>query len=318
MVEKIVVRPLLESDLDAADRVMRLAFGTFNNLENPLSFLGDGDYVHTRWRRDPDAAVALELNGRLVGSNFASRWGSFAFFGPLSIDPHYWGQGLAGHLMAPVVAMFDHWQVDHAALFTFPHSVKHIGLYQKFGFRPRMLTLVLEKNLTLGAHPDDEPDWSTYGELDAAAQGTVRNACRSLTGQLYPGLDVTPEMESVYRQRLGDTVLLWEGDELAGCAVCHSGAGSEAGSNNCYVKFAAAGAGDKAANRFVRLLKSTEAFARCADAGRMVAGVNAGRSEAYEIMLTFGYEVFRSGIAMHRPNQPGYCRPGVFVIDDWR
>jgi GNAT superfamily N-acetyltransferase len=314
----IIVRPLLESDLDAADRVMRLAFGTFNNLENPLSFLGDGDYVRTRWRRDPDAAVALEVNGRLVGSNFATRWGSFAFFGPISIDPPYWGHGLADHLMEPVVAMFDRWQVDHAALFTFPHSVKHIGLYQKFGFRPRMLTLVLEKSLAPNDQPDDEPVWSAYGDLDANAQRAVRSSCRNLTDHIHAGLDVTPEMESVHRQGLGDTVLLWEGDDLAGFAVCHSGAGSEAGSSTCYVKFAAAAGGDDSTGRFVRILRSAEAFARGAGAVRMVAGVNAARREAYEIMLAAGYGLFRSGIAMHRPNQPGYCRPGVFVIDDWR
>jgi len=24
------------------------------------------------------------------------------------------------------------------------------------------------------------------------------------------------------------------------------------------------------------------------------------------------------GVTMHRPNEPGYSRPGAFVIDDWR
>jgi RimJ/RimL family protein N-acetyltransferase len=314
-----VIRPLRESDLDTADRIMRLAFGTFNQLEDPLSFMGDADFVHTRWRRDPAASVAAEVNGRLVGSNFAAHWGSFGFFGPLSIDPQYWGRGLAGPLVEAVMQMFDHWRVDHAALFTFPHSLKHIGLYQKYGFRPRMLTLVLEKTVLQGCSAEnDNQIQNVYSALDRDQQATTRQLCRRLTDHIYSGLDVTSEIETVHRQDLGDTVLLWEGEDLAGFAICHSGAGSEAGSNNCYVKFAAAAPGADAASRFDRLIQSVEAFACVSGIGRMVAGVNTARREAYEAMLAAGYRLFRSGIAMHRPNRPGFCRPEVFVIDDWR
>ena len=58
-------------------------------------------------------------------------------------------------------------------------------------------------------------------------------------GQELTGLDVRAEISSVEAQKLGDTVLLWDDSQLAGLAVCHSGAGSEAGSGKCYMKFAA-------------------------------------------------------------------------------
>ena len=47
---RIRVRCLQESELPAADHIMRLAFGTFLGLPEPTSFMGDADFVHTRWR----------------------------------------------------------------------------------------------------------------------------------------------------------------------------------------------------------------------------------------------------------------------------
>ena len=42
------VRAMREDDLDAADRVVRLAFGTFRGLPDPAEAFGDADRVRTR------------------------------------------------------------------------------------------------------------------------------------------------------------------------------------------------------------------------------------------------------------------------------
>ena len=47
------VRALRKGDLNAADRVMRRAFGTFIGLPDPATFMGDAGFVHSRWRTDP-------------------------------------------------------------------------------------------------------------------------------------------------------------------------------------------------------------------------------------------------------------------------
>jgi hypothetical protein len=41
----VSVRPLLETDLDSADRIYRMAFGTFLGLADPMTFGGDASYV---------------------------------------------------------------------------------------------------------------------------------------------------------------------------------------------------------------------------------------------------------------------------------
>ena len=49
-----------------------------------------------------------------------------------------------------------------------------------------------------------------------------------------------------------------------------------------------------------------------------VAGVNTGRHEAYQHLLNSGFRTELQGVAMERPNEPGYNRAGIYLIDDWR
>ena len=91
------------------------------------------------------------------------------------------------------------------------------------------------------------------GERDA-----VLSSCRKLTDAVYDGLDLEREIRAVADQALGDTVLLWSEDKLTGFAICHNGAGTEAGSGACYVKFGAARPGRHAERDFDRLLHASE------------------------------------------------------------
>jgi hypothetical protein len=43
-----------------------------------------------------------------------------------------------------------------------------------------------------------------------------------------------------------------------------------------------------------------------------------GRHEAYRALLTRGFRTDLQAVAMHKPNEPGYNRSEVYVIDDWR
>ncbi len=48
------VRNLKEDDLKEADAILRLSFGTFMGLDDPMSFFGDADYIRSRYAADPD------------------------------------------------------------------------------------------------------------------------------------------------------------------------------------------------------------------------------------------------------------------------
>ena len=76
--------------------------------------------------------------------------------------------------------------------------------------------------------------------------------------------------------------------------------------------------GAGAQERFARLLAVCETLASEEHAGTIVAGANMARHDAYRSMLARGYRADMLGIALHRQNDPGYDRPNVFIIDDWR
>jgi N-acetylglutamate synthase-like GNAT family acetyltransferase len=296
-----------EDDLDAADRVVRLAFGTFRGLPDPAEAFGDIDRVRTRFRAAPGRAWVAESD-EVVGAVFATRLGSFGYFGPLAVRPDHWDRGIGNRLMQPVVEAFHAWGVRQAGLFTFASSPKHLGLYQAHGFWPGSLVSILGK-----------PVSAVEATYDLASKEPAADEVRRLTDAVFAGLDLGEEIAAVEEQSLGDTILLRRGGELVGIAVCHRGPGSEAGSGTCYVKFAAVAPGETAAEDFERLVDACEAFAASAGLERLVAGVSVGRLDAYRRMLERGFRADLIGVSMWlRPEGPNFDTAADYVLDDLR
>lgn len=343
----ITIRPMGEADTTEAERVMRVAFGTFLRLPDPASFAGDACMVAPRFAAEPRAAFVAERDGAIVGSCTAVRWGDVAFVGPLTVRPDLWDQGVAKRLLAPVLDRFAEWGVTRAGLFTFANSPRHLGLYQRFDFWPGPLTSVMWKRVrraapvARGAAMSDAAEATTFASttlssLDEAARAASIRDCRALAGDVGDGLDLTSEIEALARlaarlggQAGGDTVLLRarEGGhaagpdtdgELIGFAVCHTGAGSEAGSGAAYVKFGGVRPGPRAAAHFDQLLAACEAFAASRGLLRLVAGVSTGRHPAYRAMLDRGFRSDVVGVTMHRGNRPSHHSAEVWAVDDWR
>jgi hypothetical protein len=160
--------------------------------------------------------------------------------------------------------------------------------------------------------------WSKFSELPESEEEATIQSCYELTSSVYDGLNVEREIRAVLMQGLGDTILLSDERGLAGLAVCHTGPGTEAGTGFCYIKFAAVRPGATVQRNFEQLLKACESFGFEGGATQLVAGINTGRHRAYRQMLEHGFKIERQGVAMHRPNEPGYDRDDVYVIDDWR
>jgi N-acetylglutamate synthase-like GNAT family acetyltransferase len=309
MPDQVIVGPLAERDLGAAELIVRRAFGTFLGAPDPDTFWSDLDYVHGRFRSPHVAAFGATLDGDFVGSNFATRWGSVGFFGPITIRTDLWDRGIAQHLLRTTVAQFDAWQLPHTGLFTFAQSARHVGLYEKFGFHARYLTAIM---VAPARRASD--GWQRFSALTGEQQAEALRACRALTDSIFDGLDLGAEIEAVHDLGLGDTVLIAGDGGVAGFAICHYGPASEAGADTCLVKFGAARSGPE----FGRLVDACEALAVQAGMANLMAGANLARTEAYRHLKGRGFRTAIQGIAMHRPNEPGYSRPGAWVIDDWR
>ncbi len=311
----IEIRPLTDNDIDRAYEIYKLAFGTFLGLPRPLQFAGDAALVPTRYKNDPSAAFGAFDGERLIGANFAARWGTQGGFGPLIIDPAYWDKGIASMLMGPAMDQLDDWRVDHACIFTYATSPKHLALYQKFGFWPRFLTTIMSCPVL---PPDHEPETQYYSNMSDQGKIACLEDCRESADEIYRGLDLETEICSVDRQGLGETVMLMENGSLAGFAVCHLGPGNEAPSDFCYVKFGMARPGVNAQVRFRELLDAIFSLASKKGLKRVSAGMNLARDEAFRMMVEYGFRTDIQGVAMHRPNEAGYNLPGTFAIDDRR
>ena len=306
----IEVRALDEPDLADADRVFRHAFGTALGADIPE----DTRLMHTRFRAQHTVTLAAYADGELVGSNLAVRWGSVAYFGPLSVAPQLWGRGFGARLVAAAIDVLDGWGATHQGLFTFAQSPQHHRLYQRFGFWPRFLTAIMSRPVT-GAEP------ALGWRLSAAAardRPALVAGCAAVTDVILQGLDVRGEIDSVLDQGLGDVVLIGEPDAPRGFAVCHAGPGTEAGRGIAYVKFAAVRPGPSVTDAFAALIAACLGFAAERGAARLTLGVNTARHEAYRHLLAAGFRTDVPGVTMHRPNAPGYDREDVHLLDDWR
>jgi predicted N-acetyltransferase YhbS len=311
----LTIRPLDEADVDAADKVRRLAFGTYFGLPDPLSFSGTACLVENRRRIWPDGAFVAEKDGAIVGVAISSRWGSAGLFGPLAVHPEHWRGGVAHSLLEASMPVFDRWHCGAVGLFTFPSSLTHIGLYQRYGFWSRSLTAIMSRPVTA---PSPVPQARSLTDMSPAEQQDAIAQCAALTNQLHAGMDLCNELKSVIAHPTSDAIVVIEGSTIAGFVICHVGPHSEADTGVVYAKFAAAPPGPKAARDFQRLLDAANDFAHRSGATKINAGVNMGAMEAYRLMMTAGFRTALHGIAMHRPWIDIYDRTDVFALEDWR
>ena len=306
------IRPLEEADVEAAEHVCRLAFGTFFGLPDPVSFRGDGALVRPRYLADPSGVLVAETEDGIAGSGVVTNWGSVGLFGPLTVHPDRWSSGIGRRLSEAMLDLLDSRDHEFVGLLTHPQSTRHVRLYESFGFELHRPIAVLRREVRPTAMPDRA---RVLSHLDDCG------ACREVSDTVRSGLDHTREIASVLRHGLGDTVLLARADGgrgFAGYAVCHYGAGTEGNSALLFVKAAAVRPGPDAARDFGDLLAACEALAARRGAKEIAAGTNTGRREAYRILRERGYLSFMNAVAMLRPAGEGYGTPGVYAIDDWR
>ena len=70
--------------------------------------------------------------------------------------------------------------------------------------------------------------------------------------------------------------------------------------------------------KFEQLLDACDKFASSRSVERFAAGVNMSHHEACRTMVARGFRTDLQLVALHRDNDPGYSRLGIYVLDDWR
>jgi GNAT superfamily N-acetyltransferase len=304
---------MVAADLPETDRIFRGAFATYLGVD-PQTFMSGRSMVHGRFGTEPAGAIVAVEGDDVIGSNFLANWGSFGFFGPLTVDPTRWKQGIAKRLMEETSARFDAWGTKHAALFTFSDSAQHQALYQRFDFWPRFLTAIMHK---VPANSATRP-FSRYSRLEQAQQATAVDKARGLCNDVLDGLDISTEIYGIAKQSLGETILTWSDNRLEGIALCHFGKGSEANEKSFYVKFAAARPEPNAQATFVNLIGACESLAAENGLTDIEVGANTETVEAYKALIGLGFKPAHFGVFMLRGGGSAIYQPGRYVAADLR
>lgn len=310
--KQVEISLLQEHELPTAEKLLRLSFGTFLRLTEPMN-CGNGARYTNRWYRDPLAVFAAKVDSKLIGFSMVANWGSCGGFGPIVVHPHFWDQGIGYQLMKTSWSKFEQWGTQQIIFCTHANSPKHIYLYGKVGAEPRFLIALCAK--AISSIPE-KPILKArlYSQLSSQEQENSLKAAYQLTNKIYSGLDWRSEILLLNQLSLGESLFIWDDKKLTGFAICHYGAGSEAAEANCYVKFAAA----NSAAAFDQLIEQCEALTLILRLSSLVAGVDTACIDAYRRMLAKKFRLKSLSISMHQPNESAYSRPDVYVIEDRR
>jgi|SRR5579862_8130324 len=170
-----------------------------------LDDAGDGAMV---WRGDRDEIAAF---------NMTHRSGSEGWMGPLAVRPDAQGAGIGKDVVRAGIEWLRAGNARVIGLETMPRTMDNIGFYSGLGLVPGRLTVTL----TFDAAPADRSA-VLLGRLSITDREDVVAMCHTLVDRLLPGYDFTREIVLTDDLALGDTVLLYAGDELRGFALCHT------------------------------------------------------------------------------------------------
>jgi GNAT superfamily N-acetyltransferase len=316
----IDARSLRPSEADAADRLFRLAFGTFLGLPDPMSFRPGAAIFPHRLATYPDGAVAVYEDDELIGAAIANRWGQVGVIGPVVVAPSHWNRGVGRILVNRTVAQLEEWGCKSVRLATFPHSAGHLRFYQRYGFWPTWLSA----SMMLPVNALEAPGKAIFRTelLSRLANSDASNiiaSCAELSAQAEAGLDWTAECVHLLNSRAGDVVALIADERVVGFAICATGDGSEAGSGNCLIK--AALVRDLAGDPVMTvggLFAAVSAFASSLGLTNLIATVSTGNLATYRAMLANGFVAQIHQIVMSRSTAAKKSDSNIHVFEDLR
>jgi GNAT superfamily N-acetyltransferase len=163
------------------------------------------------------AMIWRDVRGSIAGFNMVHRSGIEGWMGPLAVRTEHQGSGLGKEIVERGVSWLEREGARVIGLETMPRTMDNIGFYSRLGFAPGRLTITLTLD---AASADRAPE--LLGRLGVRDRDDQLAAARALVHGLLPGYDFTRELELTDSLALGDTVLLRQGAELVGFALCHT------------------------------------------------------------------------------------------------
>jgi GNAT superfamily N-acetyltransferase len=306
--------PIRESDVAEVNRLFSDSFteryhrdGLIGVRVPPLSSavwryaIADADGGALLWRDEEGKAVAF---------NVAHCSGAEGWMGPLAVATGYQNAGIG----ATVVKTAVDWLVRRGArvvgLETMPRTMDNIGFYSRLGFEPGRLTLTV----TLEAEPTVRP-LTQLSRLRPLDRDDALAECTALLQSLAPGYNYERESLLTEELGLGDTLVLREGDDIAGFAICHGAPLVEGRAREevRVLKFVCAGG-----EHVLPLVRGTLDYSRRAGARRAAVRVQTDYADCYRQLIGIGGRVRWSDLRMTAPGHgESVAQGGGVVLSNW-
>lgn len=179
------------------------------------------------WRfaiADAGAGAMLwrDERGNVIAFNVAHLSGAEAWMGPLAVRPDHQGHGLGKTVVSAGIELLRSSGAKVIGLETMPRTMDNIGFYSSLGMNPGFLTLTVTVDGVFSAPMTGRLRAVRLGSLVPDDFDQAVRACRELTDSILPGYDFSREISLTEELALGDTLMLQDGDTLAGFALCHS------------------------------------------------------------------------------------------------
>ena len=162
------------------------------------------------------AMLWRDARGAIAAFNIAHRSGAEGWMGPLAVRDDCQNTGQGKRIVTAGLDLLKRTGCRVIGLETMPRTMDNIGFYSGLGFVPMRLTVTLTVDAVTSPRAP-----RLLSALRSTARADAIRACASLVNDVLPGFDYTREIELTHELALGDTLLMYDGDSLAGFALCH-------------------------------------------------------------------------------------------------
>ena len=266
------VRIMTTDDVESARGVVTAAFDA---IKPTFPGPGAGNPPPTQWTlaataaTTPEGAFVLEAAGEIVGVGIVRVLGRVGVIGPIAVAPQHWRQRHGETLTRACVSYARDQSCTTVGLATFANSIGHLALYGRLGFLPAGVTV----SMCRAVEEEDVSEVLTgrmlmgsqirrWSQLDAAAREQARRSVAVIGASYLPGFDPTAECDIATEHNLGDTLLLYQGDDVLGFATCGGGRTAPDAGQGMWVRTLAVQPGDQALACAERLVHACESVAR--------------------------------------------------------
>lgn len=268
----------------------------------------------TIWRYAiEDAADGAMLwrdeRGRVAAFNMVHRSGTEGWMGPLAVRTELQGSGAGKEIVTRGVDWLKTQGATVIGLETMPRTMDNIGFYSRLGFVPGRLTITSTLDVAYAASPAQ-----LLGRMTSSARDDAVAECHALTHRLLPGYDYSREIHLTHELSLGDTVLLYDGDRIAGFALAHTAPLVE-GRSREELRVLKLVLADE--SRFAELVQAVADFGRRSGTRRIALRLQGEFERAYQRVIALGGHVRWTDLRMSFVEYEEHRPEHGLVLSNW-